>query len=285
MSDVGVPKNWDEFVCYMQTEQGMLTQFGQDYWRSRWPDCTVSMSWVANASEPNTMCWSYFDYYGIPKRSFYFKKRSFETLHVGAIFDDCYTRPGTTFEARPFVFNETGNAIAGATLDIRLYSINLDILAHELRTVDVCADGVSRFEAFRYAIPENAGEQVYFLVVDLIGDGNALLSRSFYAPRSGEPCEDTPYLANGPWISDVKYTKTELSATFADGEITVTVTGDKPAYQVALEVPGMEEFMTYEDNFFWMEPGEIRNVKIKMTAPVDEILVSACNADAVTLKL
>ncbi len=288
MSDCGIPKNWHEFISYMQTAQGLLTQFGQDWWRSRWPDCTLSMSWVANVSDPNTMCWSYIDYFGVPKISYYFKKRSFEPLHVGALFDDCFTRPGTTFEARPFVHNETGLALTGATLNMRLYDIRLNCIASKTQSVNVCADGVSHFDAFCYAIPKDAGDQVYFLLADLIDGSGTLLSRSFYCPRAGEPCESTPYLENGPWISDVRNTRTSLEAVFMrdtdmTGVMTVSVTGSKPAYQIAIEAPGSEEFMTYEDNFFWLEPGESRDIKISMRKHVGKIRVSAWNADAKTV--
>ena len=209
---------------------------------------------------------------------------------MGAIFDDCYTRPGTAFEARPFVHNETGTSLSDVTLGIRLYDINLNCIANKTQNINVCADGVSHFDPFHYAIPEDAGEQVYFLLLDLIGSDGTILSRSFYCPRAGEPCESTPYLENGPWISDVHAARTALTASFTrntatSGVMTILVSGDKPAYQVALEATGDEEFMTYEDNFFWMEPGESRDIKISMRKYVGEIRVSAWNADMQKISL
>lgn len=294
MSDCGIPKNWEEFISYMQTAHGMLTQFGQDYWRSRWPNCTCSMSWVFNVVDPDTMCWSYIDYYGVPKRSYFYKKRSFESLHVGAFFDDCFTRPGSKFEANVFVHNETGTPLSNAQLSVRLYDIDLNVLKHDVRECDVCADGVSHFDAFSYDIPTDASKQVLFLLVDLMDSQGVLRSRSFYCPRVGEPADETPYLYEGPWISDVRNAKTDLEASFRYvtddtqtrcGELILRVTGDKPAYQVSIEVPDNEEYMTYEDNFFWMEPGETRHISIRMDKEIENIVVSAWNSGKQVVKV
>ena len=57
ISDCGVPSNWQEFVLYSQTAQGMLTQFGIDVWRSRWPHCTMTMSWVFYVIWPSSITW------------------------------------------------------------------------------------------------------------------------------------------------------------------------------------------------------------------------------------
>ena len=59
--------------------------------------------------------------------------------------------------------------------------------------------------------------------------------------------------------------------------MTLKVIGDKPAYQVSIEAPDHEEYITYEDNFFWMEPGETRTIAIRIDTPLDTIYVSAWN--------
>ena len=121
-----------------------------------------------------------------------------------------------------------------------------------------------------------------------------LRSRSFYCPRVGEPADETPYLYEGPWISDVRNAKTDLEASFRYvtddtqtrcGELILRVTGDKPAYQVSIEVPDNEEYMTYEDNFFWMEPGETRHISIRMDKEIENIVVSAWNSGKQVVKV
>ncbi len=286
MSDCGVPSSWEEFIRYMQTSHGLLTQFGNDVWRSRWPHCTMAMSWVFNVIFPDTLSWSYVDYFGVPKRSYYYKKRSFEPLHAGAIFDHLFNRPGDTFRAKLFVANDTLEKHGGASLKIRLYDSSLRLLASSEKSCDVHPDDVKHCGWFTWRIPSDMEPGALFLCVDLLDEAGRLLSRSQYCPRVGEPRERMPYLENGPWISDVSRAKTELEAeplpAGEEGTLRIRIenTGPLPAFQVSLESPGNEERLTYSDNYFWLEAGEAREIGITSRGGAPEVLeLSAWNAE------
>jgi len=290
ISDCGVPENWSQFVDYAQTAQGILTQFGIDFWRSRWPYCTMSMSWVFNVCWTSSMTWEYVDWFGVPKISYYYQKRAYEPLHVSAIFEELFWPPASNFQSRLFVCNDTLKSYQNCSVRVRLYDGQLNLLTENLRQVEVLADSVNRCGTLSYKIPQASDNQVLFLCVDFINDNSDVLSRSLYTPRIGESSIKMPYLEKGPWISDVKEYPTTLEAVrqgqwtkFDDGEyackIAIQNTGDRPAYQASLAVPNHEEFMRYSDNFFWLEAGETRVVDVCTSLKeLPDIEASAWNA-------
>ncbi len=291
MSECGLPHSWDDFVLYMQTGQGLLTQYGIDLWRSRWPYCTMTMSWVFNVIHPDTYCWSYIDYYGLPKISYFYKKRSYEQLHVTAIFDDLFTRAGDTFKAKLTVINETVDDHIGSKINVRLYNQKLELLSEQSVKADAMARTTEKVGVFEYAIPANAVDEVMFLCADLVSESGELLSRSQYCPRVGTPSETMPFLSEGPWIVDVKDAPTTLNAQYSvseqDGryvyDVRIAVTGALPAYQVGIHAPENEEFVTYSDNFFWMESGEVRNITVTSEKKLEELTVDAWNATQISV--
>lgn len=289
LSDAGKPKTMDEFVEYLQTTQGLLTQFGIGAWRSRWPRCTAAMSWVFNVIFPDSMSWSYVDYFQMPKRSYYYQKRAYERIHVAAVFDELFTAPGDTLRVKLTAMNETLTLLKNVTLNVRLYSTDLTLLASQSKIVNLRADDIHSCGYFQYDIPADLPEQVLFLCTELIDQDGTLLSRTHHCPRAGAWHEVMPYLADGPWISDVKSARTTLNAhaEYAADFLTITVTntGTKPAFQVYLHAPGMDHVLRYSDNCLWLEPGETTTVTVtSFEALSDTFEISAWNADIITLR-
>ncbi|KKT07561.1 MAG: Beta-galactosidase/beta-glucuronidase [Parcubacteria group bacterium GW2011_GWA2_43_17] len=297
ISDCGIPGNWEEFIRYAQTEHGILTQFGIDFWRSRWPYCTAVMSWVFNVVWPSAMSWEYVDWFGVPKASYYYQKRAFEPIHIGAVFEQLFWCPGSTFRTKLYVANETLTKLKDVSIKVMLYNYSLELLKEQTQKLDIPADDVKHCGFFEYEIPMVSKEQVLFLCVDLLGADGHVLSRSQYTPRVGQPNIQMPYITKGPWISDVKNFPTALESQYDgdwtkldDGTITRTIAikniGDRPAYQVSIGVPDFEEFMRYSDNFFWLEAGEKRVVEIYvLSGKQPEVEISAWNAEKTTVKI
>jgi len=289
LSDFGIPHNWDEFVRYAQTAQGVLTQFGIDFWRSRWPECTMTMSWVFNVIWPSAMTWEYVDWFGVPKISYYYQKRAYEPLHVGAVFDRVFNPPGSAFRAKLFVSNDTMNDLCDAGIRVRFYDQRLSLLKERCYPVSVSHNSAQHGGFFRYGLPNSSGGKIYFLCVDLMDEREQVLSRSVYTPRVGEPPTESVYLREGPWISQVKDWPTNLKADWKqswtkqdDSSFRATVairnTGTRPAYQVSLSTPGNDSLTSYSDNFFWLEPGETRDIDMRSTIPQTKVAIGAWNA-------
>lgn len=287
ISECGIPHTMDEFVCYLQTAHGLAMQFGIDFWRSRWPQCCLTMSWVFNVIFPDTMSWSFVDYFETPKKSYFYQKRSYEPLHISASFDELFNPAGSVLRCRESVSNETAKAYEDALVSTRLYDIRFNLLAEEKKSINLRADDTRTLGYFNYEIPENAPDAVLFLVVELQSKDGELLSRSVYCPRIGATVDRMPFLEKGPWISDVRETRTALTAKAAfDGEKTVieiTNTGDVPAFEVTLHAPMRDQLLRYSDNCFFLEKGESRRVTVEgFESPSGEYRVSAWNADEIS---
>lgn len=290
VSDAGKPRTMEEFSRYLQTTQGLLTQFGIGTWRSRWPHTTLAMSWVFNVIFPDSMSWSYVDYFQMPKRSYYYQKRAYERINVTAIFEDLFTDPGDTLRIKLAAMNETLNTLEKVTVNARLYSTSLELLASQSKTVTLRADDVRSCGYFLYDIPADMPDQVLFLCVELVDAEGNLLSRSHHCPRVGKRQEVMPYLANGPWIRDVEQYPTTLSAKAEKTEdsitVTVTNTGSLPAFQVYLHAPKMDHVTRYSDNCLWLEAGESVTVTVRSFEELPGTLqINAWNADTVTLEV
>lgn len=286
MSDAGKPSTMEEFVEYLQTTQGLLTQFGIGAWRARWPHCTAAMSWVFNVIFPDSMSWSYVDYFQMPKRSYYYQKRAFERIHATGIFEELFHPQGETLRIKLAAMNEELEPLENVTMNVRLYSTRLELLASQSKRLTLRADDVRNCGYFLYDIPADMPDQVLFLCVELVDASGKLLSRSHHCPRVGPRQEVMPYLANGPWISDVKHSRTSLSMRAEqDGgtlKVTVSNTGTLPAFQVYLHAPQMDHLLRYSDNCLWLEPGEDRIITIRSFEELPETLeLSAWNADAI----
>lgn len=279
MSDCGLPKNLEEFVRYMQTAHGILLQYANDWFRSRWPDCTTSMSWMFNAPEPNTLCWSIVDYYGVPKRAYYYQKRSYAPLHAVATGFDVSMPKGETFRAKLAVINETAEEYKDVALKAKLYDSTFKILCEDERIVSVEKEQVNLCGYFSYEVPKDAKDEKLFLVVEL-KDGKKLLDRSVYCPGIGEYSEKVKFFGNGPYISDAEKTRGSVSASLEkkDGGfvLSVTNTGSVPLYEVSVAIEE-EENVVLSDNYFWLDVGETKTIEaVGETASVG---VYAWNAD------
>lgn len=289
MSDVGIPTNLEEFVLYTQTAHGMLLQYANDWFRSRWPRCSVSLSWVFNAPYPDTMCWSQIDSFGTPKRAYYYKKRVLENLHIGATGFDLCVKPGETLKTKIFVANETGEERSDCEVRIRLYDSKFNLLESEYKNgVYVYPGKVTDIGFFKYEINGDEAEKTLFLIVDLL-QNDELLSRSFYCPRIGESSDKAVFYKNGPWIAQCREQKTQLKAEteYSDGKITVKVEncGEYPAFQVNLDFGEAEETLILSDNCFWCEPGERKVVEVRYGKKPSELKLYAFNSDVVIINL
>ncbi|MBQ7247002.1 MAG: hypothetical protein IJS22_02795 [Lachnospiraceae bacterium] len=289
MSDAGIPHSMEEFVEYLQTTQGLLTQFGIGTWRSRWPRCTAALSWVFNVIFPDSMSWSYVDYYLMPKRSYYYQKRAFDRISITAVFEELFNEPGDTLRIMLSVSNEELTGLENAVINARLYDSELKLIASMSKTVSIRPDDTRNAGWFCYDIPSDMKDQVLFLCTELTDSKGNLLSRSHHCPRVGKKCSVMPYLSEGPWISDVRKAATTLEGSFdiSGNEITVHIknTGLLPAFQAYIHSPGMDHLLRYSDNCLWIEPGEEFEIRVLSFEELPSSFeISAWNAKAVNIR-
>lgn len=286
MSDCGIPKTMEQFVRYMQTAHGLLLQYAADWFRSRWPECTAAFSWCLNAPDPNTLCWSLIDYFGVPKRAYYYQRRAYEKLHIGATSFDISMPIGEEWRAKLFAVNETDETIKNATLRVKLVDSSFRMLKEKTCVCDIAKNQTSRLGYFTYFVSEKTEEITVFFIVELF-IGEKILSRSVYCPRIGKRTHKAQFYKEGPHISDVEKMKTLLETSMEQTEqgfkITVVNVGEYPAFEVAIEQAENNSPLILSDNYFWLDKGESKEIYLEGEISED-LNISAWNSEKTTIK-
>ncbi len=76
LATTGLPSDIDEYILYTQIAQAEGLKFGIEHFRRRKPHCSGTLVWQLDDCWP-VLSWSLVDYYGFPKPSFYFLRRSY----------------------------------------------------------------------------------------------------------------------------------------------------------------------------------------------------------------
>jgi len=163
--------------------------------------------------------------------------------------------------------------------------------------------------ALSFTVPENFARAFFFVVVEIATGDEKPPIRNVYTFRCPPQLEDETFreqyraeakrglfFDKGPWLRpQVMKTPTTLSCRLVSAQrenstrvrlvAEVKNTGALPAVMTSVEVPG-ELCAVADDNFFWLEPGESRTVKLRVRTeadtPVDglQVQVNAWNAVA-----
>jgi beta-mannosidase len=145
---------------------------------------------------------------------------------------------------------------------------------------------VAKLHLGAWAIPADYRDRYFFIVAEL-RQGPVLISRSVYHPRSlsllsskemlasfRKAPKEWPELPNGLWLKP-QVAKHGTSLTLAvlgeergaDGRsrtrVRVANSGKAPAYPVRLDISGARRSFFATDNFFWLAPGESRELIIE----------------------
>lgn len=249
-------------------------------WRAQFPYTGGEALWTYNSLGPISNSWHLIDWCGQPQIPFYAAKRANEPIHVMADTGFFSWGPGDTFTASVFALNDTEQSIRGTRIRARLFDRELRVAHEQQWTVDIPPNGrASDSQRFSWQIPANTSEGYLFFEVTLSDAAGNRVSRRMYWLRIlkflADPEQRKRWQAGpvpeqlnttGPWLMpQVQATATSLRAVakFASQsqkEATVAVTvdnaGNVPAYPVRIELHPETCSVVWDDNFFWLAPGE-----------------------------
>jgi beta-mannosidase len=141
---------------------------------------------------------------------------------------------------------------------------------------------VATLDFGNFTIPDNFNDTFFFIVAELCDNNRQLVSRSVYWPRCLSRLGDESFRAKyraalqpsltldkGPWLKPqaaVQPTKLDLSARKDGDRLVARVrnTGDKPAFMTRLDIEGVKRAFYATDNFFWLAPGEERELQMEI---------------------
>jgi hypothetical protein len=220
-----------------------------------WAPNTGRLLWMTQPSWPS-MLWGILSSDYATQASYYGTKKACEPLHVQL---DLATNAVQ-------VINTTRAALAGASVDADVYSLDGKVLLHREAKVEAAADDVT--EAMRLELAPLLGETTVLVKLALRGGDGKVVSENLY----WRAASDAGYRAlDGMAKADVAVTAEAAGSAGSEGKAIVVRLkngGSVAALQVKLTVvdAGGAEVLPafYSDNYVSLLPGETREVRVEV---------------------
>jgi hypothetical protein len=217
-----------------------------------WAPNTGRLLWMTQPSWPS-MLWGILSSDYATQASYYGTKKACEPLHVQL---DLATNAVE-------VINTTRAALAGATVEADVYSLEGKVLLHREAKVSAAADDVT--EAMRLELAPLLGETTVLVKLALRGGDGKVVSDNLY----WRAASDAGYRAlDGMAKADVAVTAEAAGAAGRAIVVRLKNGGSVAALQVKLTVvdAGGAEVLPafYSDNYVSLLPGEAREVRVEV---------------------
>ncbi len=235
-------------VLGSQIAQAIGVRYTVERARTRFPNATGATMYKLNDPYP-AASWSTVDWYGAPKYGFYVIQDSFEPLTaIARLNDTAYY--GKALDV-PVYLVDDADELAGSSWSVNFRAYNSgatkikDVFFTGKNSInDVLLAGTVSFTA------EETKSAPLYIVVEVVKDGT-LQGRNFYYIN---------YETSQGCLFEMP--KTSLSYTVKDNVFTVTNTGSVPAINVNFLCTEVSDTFRPEDNYFWLEPGETKTIKV-----------------------
>lgn len=253
---LGESDSLDEFATRAQFVNYESHRAMFEAWNANlWQDATGLLLWMSHPAWHSTV-WQTYDYDLDVNGAYYGARKGCEPVHVQA-------DPGT-WQVR--VVNHTGAALHGVTVTARRYDLNGRSLGSPQRQrVDVARSATT--PAFALTTPDAGG--LHLVRLELRDNRDRLLAENTYWRY--DRAEQMRALNDVP---STRLSTSSSTVRVVDGRNTVTTTvrnqGRTVAAMVRLAVRDQrgERVLParYDDNYFWLLPGETREVRISWPA-------------------
>lgn len=290
-----------------QVGAGEFYQILSEGVQSNYPNTAGLMPWVFNRIWPVFSAIMLVDGHSQPVAPFYFLKRTYEPIHVSLQLPRLLWKPGEMVDLEAVVNKPYQKAIENASIKVKIYNDQFDIIWNKESPILVNGENpVARQNMGNFTIPADYDKQFFFVTVELSGKDNQVISKSVYWPRTVQFSSDEeyenyikapqawPYLKSGPWLKpSVAENKTKLTIKVLSTEetaqgytrcrIKIVNKGKNPSFMTELNIEGAENLFYADDNFFWLEGGEEREMDIIINWKEENnskasVLVNAWNA-------
>lgn len=278
-----------DYIDYTQMAQANTYGYVFEHWRAQFPYKSGETVWMFNPIAP-VSSWNMIDWFGQPLMSYYSTKRADEPVHVMAKTNFFSWAPGDTFHASVFALNDGIESLKGAHITARIFDFQMKPVVTESWSLTVPSNGMKSSEKeIKWAIPQ-ASEGYFFLELTMNDSRDKRLSRQAYCMRSLKSLSDPQVYkkwqsapswesltTKGPWLRpQLAGVPTTLSAKIVncisqgkEAKVSVVIrnTGKYPAYPARLSISPDKYSSIWDDNYFWLAPGE--SVLIRGTVRID----------------
>ncbi len=245
------PDNMEDFILGSQLAQTTAVRHTLERARTRWPECSGSLYYKLNDNYP-AASWACSDWYGAPKMSHYFYENAFSPLH-GCILFDTVNSVSKEITLPVFLLDDT-DALKDHNWQVNVSAFNSELF--EIQTTSFKGkdqiDRVKHLGGFHLTSGQTNTTPL-LITVEVVVDGK-LEDRTFYWVN---------YEARKDCLMDLP--KTQLLMTVKGETVTIRNRGSLPAVGVNIQCPGHEDTFLADENFFWLNPGEVKTVRVNET--------------------
>jgi len=250
-----------DFIIGTQLAQAVGTRHILERARTRWPDCTGALYFKFNEIAPTAERTSV-DWFGSPKIPYYLIQDSFAPLLAVAVFSKATTH-GEPLSLPIFLLDDA-DALRGNAWEVvvKAYNAKLRLIKSSKFTGRGSIKQVAQLGEFTLNAEQT--KTAPLLVVTEVRRNRELAKRNYY-------------FTNFALVKDCLFDlpKTTVGLRADGGRVIVSNDGELPAIGVHISYPGSTETFFAAENYFWLEPGEIKNVTVSTT---EGVRVGAWNA-------
>ena len=275
--------------------------------RENYPVTAGVMPWVFKRTWP-TAGIQLVDGTGEPVAPYYYMKKAYSNLEVHLALEQVSYAPGETVRVPVRVCNEYGYDLNNYSVRIKAWNPEMKLLWEEVLPA-AGADGAE----FTVQTEAAWSDHFFFLTIALEKEGEQILHQAYW-PKCLSVLTDKETLENyrtsvqgnfrldnGPWLKpqvkacDTTVLKAEVLSAVRDGhravaEVKITNAGDMPAFPVSMLVSSRDSRTMASDNWFWLETGAERVVRVEVDVHdgIPEVLdftVSAWNAETLQFQV
>ncbi len=251
------------FIVGMQMAQATGMRHTLELARTRWPQATGVCYYKLTDNNP-AASWASVDWYGVPKIAYHILRGAYRPVHACVLFSRL-SFIGVSVSLPVFLLDDV-SALAATDWQVKVRAFGSDLeLVEEIEFKGKGTEqAVSRLGEFQLDADQTWNCPLF--IVTEINSADGLIDRVFY------------------WLN---YTSVQgclfslppaqLSLDRQDSElISVSNSGDKPAVGVHFVCPEISDHFHCDDSYFWLDPGEERQITVSQT---NEVRVAAWNAD------
>lgn len=182
-----------EFVDATQIAQGVIFQYGLEYFRRRKPKSSAISICHFITFAPD-MKWGIVDYYQQPKISYDYVKRAYQPLLISLAHKRRRWLPNENFTGKIWIVNDLYTEFKACKAEISFYDNNKKEVKRE--TIDIKnikADSSKEFVTVNCKVPGKLGDQ-FHVELKLIDNSGKLISENKYLLLVGDEKVDLPRL-------------------------------------------------------------------------------------------
>jgi len=267
--------------------------------RFRWHRSACA-TWVYNEPWPNAAHDAIVEYYGRKPMAYYYVKQAYAAVDVLAVYANLEATVGNPLAVQLWATNDHLQPLAGYHCRYRLTDVRGKLLAEEQIPAEVPAEGNVKIGDIQWRPPMEMASKAALVWLDLLDAKGKAVARHLYT--FGVFGMDT---IQPPLLADMLATpRTALKSHVvhrnakANGETEVTIeiqnAGQSPALFVKIDVVMPEatdlaripmlDWVYFDENYFSLQPGDTRRVRITLAphAPKQPVVrIEAWNADTV----